>query len=102
MPVVDFTPTPTTDGEPASHVDAARGGGGGGDVGTTINKELDLKPVIVKLEVLLVGHVHNRASTKSHVQLLLIKDSDVPRGADSVDCRKVIFFLLWIVVLRGI
>ena len=50
---------------------AARGGGGGGDVGTTINKEVDLKPVIVKLEVLLVGHVHERASTKSPVQLLL-------------------------------
>jgi hypothetical protein len=40
-------------------------------VGTTINKEVDLKPVIVKLEVLLVGHVHERASTKSPVQLLL-------------------------------
>ena len=34
-------------------------------MGTTIYKEVDLKPVIVKLEVLLVGHVHDRASTVS-------------------------------------
>ncbi|AQK58362.1 hypothetical protein ZEAMMB73_Zm00001d052924 [Zea mays] len=52
---IDFAPTTTTDGEPTSHVDAAGGGAGG----VTISKEVDLKPVVMKWEVLQADHFHN-------------------------------------------